>query len=76
MMYKRHIGLYAYNVELLKKYRSMEPCEPELAEKLEQLRLMWHGVKIHVAQAVTIPGHGVDTPEDLERVTAAIAPDS
>lgn len=75
LVYKRHIGLYAYRVELLNAYREMKPCEIELAEKLEQLRLLWHGVKIHAAQAVKIPGHGVDTPEDLDRVRAAIAPD-
>ncbi len=75
LVYKRHIGLYAYRVALLKSFRTMKPCELEQAEKLEQLRLMWHGTAIHVAQAASIPGHGVDTPEDLERVKAAIAPD-
>jgi 3-deoxy-manno-octulosonate cytidylyltransferase (CMP-KDO synthetase) len=35
---------------------------------------MWNGMRIHIAQAVSIPGHGVDTPDDLERVRAAIAP--
>ena len=73
--YKRHIGLYAYKVGLLRVLRHMTPCEIEQAEKLEQLRLMWHGMKIHAAKAASIPGHGVDTPEDLERVRAAIAPD-
>jgi 3-deoxy-manno-octulosonate cytidylyltransferase (CMP-KDO synthetase) len=76
LMYKRHIGLYAYKVGLLRIFRSMKPCELELVEKLEQLRLMWHGMKIHVAEAASVPGHGVDTPEDLERVSAAIVPDS
>jgi 3-deoxy-manno-octulosonate cytidylyltransferase (CMP-KDO synthetase) len=74
LVYKRHVGLYAYRVNLLKSFHTMEPCELEQAEKLEQLRLMWHGEKIHVAQASSIPAHGVDTPEDLERVRAAIAP--
>ncbi len=74
--YKRHIGLYAYRVGLLRQYRTMEPAGLELAEKLEQLRLLWHGIRIHAAQAVAIPGHGVDTPEDLDRVRAAIAPGS
>ncbi len=76
LMYKRHIGLYAYDVALLKKFRTMEACELEHAEKLEQLRLMWYGIRIHAAQAVSIPGRGVDTPEDLGRVRAVIAPDS
>jgi 3-deoxy-manno-octulosonate cytidylyltransferase (CMP-KDO synthetase) len=75
MMYKRHIGLYAYTVGVLKKFHTLQPCELEQAEKLEQLRLMWNGMRIHVAQAAAIPGHGVDTPADLERVRAAIAPD-
>lgn len=74
MMYKRHIGLYAYTVRLLKRFQTLQPCELEQAEKLEQLRLMWNGLRIHVAQASSIPGHGVDTPDDLERVRAAIAP--
>lgn len=72
LIYKRHLGLYAYKVGLLHVFRNMKPSELELAEKLEQLRLMWHGMKIHVAQATSVPGHGVDTPEDLERVKAAI----
>lgn len=75
LVYKKHIGLYAYRVDLLKQFRAMQSCELEQAEKLEQLRLLWHGIKIHVALACSIPGHGVDTPEDLERVKAAIAPD-
>ncbi|MGD2054636.1 MAG: 3-deoxy-manno-octulosonate cytidylyltransferase [Gammaproteobacteria bacterium] len=74
MMYKRHIGLYAYTAGVLKKFHTLQPCELEQAEKLEQLRLMWNGMRIHIAQAVSIPGHGVDTPDDLERVRAAIAP--
>ena len=73
-IYKRHIGLYAYTAELLKKFKIMEPCELEQAEKLEQLRLMWHGIKIHVAPASSVPGHGVDTEADLERVRSAISP--
>ncbi len=74
--YKRHIGLYAYKVGLLRVLRHMKPCEIERAEKLEQLRLMWNGMRIHVDKAIAIPGHGVDTPEDLEKVKAALAPDS
>lgn len=73
LVYKRHIGLYAYKVALLKSFSTMNPCELEQAEKLEQLRLMWHGTGIHVAKACSIPGHGVDTADDLERVRVAIA---
>ncbi len=29
---------------------------------------LWHGVRIHVEDAIEAPAVGVDTPEDLERV--------
>lgn len=74
IVYKRHLGLYAYKAGLLRVLRHMSPCDIEQAEKLEQLRLMWHGMRIHADKAVSVPGHGVDTPEDLKRVRAAIAP--
>jgi 3-deoxy-manno-octulosonate cytidylyltransferase (CMP-KDO synthetase) len=37
---------------------------------LEQLRVLWYGEKIHVAVAKEVPGTGVDTLEDLNRVRA------
>ncbi len=64
----RHIGLYAYRVGFLKQYVDWEPADIEKAESLEQLRVLWHGGAIHVSEAVEIPGHGVDTEEDLIRI--------
>ena len=66
--YQRHIGIYAYRVGFLKEYTQMPVCTLEKHEALEQLRILWNGKKIHVAEAVELPGHGVDTPEDLEQV--------
>lgn len=66
----RHIGLYAYRVDGLKKLCTMPPCELELTERLEQLRALWAGMRIDVALAVAPPGPGVDTAEDLARVEA------
>jgi 3-deoxy-manno-octulosonate cytidylyltransferase (CMP-KDO synthetase) len=45
----------------------------EKIESLEQLRVLWHGEKIHVAVAAETPPHGVDTQADLEAVRAHIA---
>lgn len=64
----RHIGLYAYQVGFLARYLSWTAAPLEQAESLEQLRVLWHGGRIHVSLAETIPGPGVDTPDDLQRV--------
>lgn len=70
---RRHIGIYAYRVALLNRFVSWPPAVLELTESLEQLRVLAYGEKIHVADAVAkVPG-GVDTPEDLARVTAELA---
>jgi 3-deoxy-manno-octulosonate cytidylyltransferase (CMP-KDO synthetase) len=66
--YRRHIGIYAYRAGFLHDFVSWGPCWLEDTENLEQLRALWHGVRIHVADAVQAPPAGVDTPEDLERV--------
>jgi 3-deoxy-manno-octulosonate cytidylyltransferase (CMP-KDO synthetase) len=60
----RHIGLYAYRAGFLKRYLTWAPSPIELAESLEQLRVLWHGERIHVAIAETAPGPGVDTASD------------
>ena len=66
--YRRHIGIYAYRVAFLKDFVRWGACWLENTEALEQLRALWHGVRIHVADAIESPEAGVDTAEDLERV--------
>lgn len=61
----RHIGIYAYRVGYLRRYAEMRPCPLEQAEQLEQLRALWYGERIHVAEAGHRPGPGVDTEDDL-----------
>lgn len=64
----RHIGLYAYRARFLQAYAALAPSPLEGFEALEQLRALWHGYRITVALAATMPAAGVDTPEDAERV--------
>lgn len=64
----RHIGLYAYRVAFLGRFVGWNPAPLELAESLEQLRVLWHGEGIHVTLAEQQPGPGVDTPSDVQRV--------
>lgn len=66
--YQRHVGIYAYRVNFLHQFVKWAPAPIEQAESLEQLRAMWHGVTIHVAQAQEAIPTGVDTPADLDRV--------
>ncbi len=69
----RHIGLYAYRAGFLRRFVNWPVCHHEKVESLEQLRILWHGEKIHVDQAKQIPGPGIDTEEDLERVRKMFA---
>lgn len=62
----RHIGLYVYTKDFLKKFASWEPTPLERAEKLEQLRIIEHRHRIRVAVG-DFGTLAVDTPADLER---------
>ncbi|MHA1791339.1 MAG: 3-deoxy-manno-octulosonate cytidylyltransferase [Promethearchaeota archaeon] len=66
--YFEHVGLYVYRKDFLLKYVSWEPTKLELAESLEQMRVLEHGYKIRVVTTKyerTAPC--IDTQEDLER---------
>lgn len=69
----RHLGIYAYRVGFLHAYVGWPPARIEQLESLEQLRALYHGVKIHVDVAAVELPPGVDTAEDLERVRALLA---
>ena len=69
--YLRHVGIYAYRASFIKDYVNWPASELEHIEALEQLRVLWHGEKIHVAVADSdVPVEGVDTPDDLEKARA------
>lgn len=65
---QRHIGIYAYRVRLLHQFITWPVAALEQIEKLEQLRVLANGHRIHVAEAcVAVPG-GVDTADDFARI--------
>ncbi|MDK1023972.1 MAG: 3-deoxy-manno-octulosonate cytidylyltransferase [Gammaproteobacteria bacterium] len=66
--YYRHLGLYAYRVNVLDEYVKWVPGPLEVTERLEQLRALCHGVDIHVQVACESIPPGVDTEGDLQRV--------
>lgn len=63
----KHPGLYAYRREFLLRLSTLAPSPLELAEGLEQLRVLEHGYRIATVET-TADTIGVDTPEDLDRV--------
>ncbi|HHQ4482101.1 TPA: 3-deoxy-manno-octulosonate cytidylyltransferase [Aeromonas veronii] len=71
--YQRHIGIYAYRAGFIQRYVDWAPSVLEQVEALEQLRVLWYGEKIHVAQALEAPPVGVDTQADLEKVRTFLA---
>lgn len=64
----RHLGIYAFRVASLFKMTRLPVGELENIEKLEQLRALQAGMRIVVEEAKTLPGPGIDTQADLERV--------
>ena len=68
----KHVGLYVYRRDFLLRFPTLVPTPLEEQEKLEQLRALEHGYRIHVA-ATPLGVQGVDTPEDLARVRRLLA---
>jgi 3-deoxy-manno-octulosonate cytidylyltransferase (CMP-KDO synthetase) len=68
----RHIGIYAYRAAFLQTFSTLKPTPLEKTELLEQLRALEHGYAIAVSIAPEAFPAGVDTPEDLARVRAAV----
>jgi 3-deoxy-manno-octulosonate cytidylyltransferase (CMP-KDO synthetase) len=71
----RHVGLYAYRAGFLRRFPRLAHSPLEQIERLEQLRVLWHGERIAVHVSASAPGVGVDTAEDLEQVRRLVAAD-
>jgi 3-deoxy-manno-octulosonate cytidylyltransferase (CMP-KDO synthetase) len=66
--YFKHIGLYVYRRDFLLAYPALPVGPLEAAERLEQLRALENGFSIRVVET-EYESLGVDTPQDLERVS-------
>jgi 3-deoxy-manno-octulosonate cytidylyltransferase (CMP-KDO synthetase) len=63
-VYFKHIGLYAYRTQTLKKITLLPRSPLEISESLEQNRWLENG--FHIRTAVTLwESIGIDTPDDL-----------
>ncbi|HYS66141.1 MAG TPA: 3-deoxy-manno-octulosonate cytidylyltransferase [Paraburkholderia sp.] len=65
----RHIGIYAYRNAVLQQVTGSAPCDMERREQLEQLRALWLGIPILVMRWSDSVPAGVDTPDDVARVS-------
>tara|TARA_B100000085_G_C18403839_1_gene455779 strand:- start:83 stop:817 length:735 start_codon:yes stop_codon:yes gene_type:complete len=59
-----HLGIYCYNVEILKRFISLKQSQNEIKNRLEQLRALDNNINVNVALAKSSP-IGVDTKEDF-----------
>ena len=62
----KHIGMYAFRREVLRRVTALPQSQLERAESLEQLRWLENGYRIGtgISDVETV---GIDTPEDLAR---------
>ncbi|MGQ9896501.1 MAG: 3-deoxy-manno-octulosonate cytidylyltransferase [Acidobacteriota bacterium] len=71
-LWRKHTGLYVYRRQALLHLTTLPPAPLELAEGLEQLRALTHGLHIRVVP-MTQRTIGVDTLEDVQRVREWLA---
>lgn len=64
----RHIGIYSYRVNFVRRYMTWVKSPLEKLENLEQLRVLWYGEKIRVSIINKVLHISVDTSESLKRV--------
>ena len=63
----QHIGLYAFQKDVLQTIVKLPPSTLEKTESLEQLRWLENGYTIHTT-ITNEPTYAVDTPEDIETI--------
>ena len=69
--YFKHLGLYAYRKPALDRFVTLPESSLEKSERLEQLRFLENGISIYVGETPH-DSVGVDTEEDLQRVTRTL----
>lgn len=70
---RRHIGIYAYRTSVLHQFVAWQQTGLERSERLEQLRALGQGVRIHMTACQVPAPAGVDTIEDLQRAEQALS---
>lgn len=69
-LFKKHIGLYAFPINLIDQIASLQMHPLEQQEKLEQLRWLFNDLQMRAFASPHQSGLSVDTPADLEKAIA------
>lgn len=72
--YRSYIEINAYRAGLLRIYRNLPESELDWAENIQELKLLYNGMKIHAAEANSLIGHRAITIDDIETIKMQIAP--
>jgi 3-deoxy-manno-octulosonate cytidylyltransferase (CMP-KDO synthetase) len=67
IIYYGHIGIYAFRMQALQHFVSLNQSRLEHIEKLEQLRLLENRIPMHIVET-EYQSIGVDRPEDIPKV--------
>ena len=65
-VFYKHIGIYAYKSETLRRIAEMQPTALEVSESLEQLRWLENGLDIRIGITDT-ENVSIDQPGDIEK---------
>jgi 3-deoxy-manno-octulosonate cytidylyltransferase (CMP-KDO synthetase) len=71
----KQICVIPFQRDFLLKYNRMEPTPLEVAESVDMMRVLEHGLKVRMVPT-RFETQAVDTPEDLRRVEEAMSRDS
>ena len=71
-LFQRHLGIYAYRPDALRRFTALPPHPLEQLEMLEQLRALATGMAVGVARTPHL-SLGVDVPADVPAVEAMLA---
>lgn len=74
LQYKCYIGLNACSAGLLRVLRNLTAEDMDVAEGIEEIKLLYNGMKIHADEAVRRSGQRVITEKDVETVLQQLSP--
>ncbi len=74
LKYKSYIEINAYRAGFLRTYKELPKGELDSIEDIDELKLLYNGMRIHAAEANSLIGQRVFTEEDVEKVKMQIAP--